>query len=79
MHVVKEASGGTFSFVENEAVVQDSLAQCIGGLLTVVVQEARVGIACVHPDVRFGSVKSGRYESRVDEDGRSSSVRVGEL
>ncbi|CAD6229814.1 unnamed protein product [Miscanthus lutarioriparius] len=79
MHVVAKATGGTFSFIENEAVIQDTFAQCIGGLLTVVVQEARVAIACGHPGVRISSVKSGRYESRVDEDGRSASIVAGEL
>jgi len=34
---------------------------------------------CGHPGVRINSIKSGRYESRVDEDGRSASVAVGEL
>ncbi|KAF7055964.1 hypothetical protein CFC21_063428 [Triticum aestivum] len=79
MHVIAEATGGTFSFIENEAVIQDAFAQCIGGLLSVVVQEARIAVACVHPGVRVVSVKSGRYESRVDEDGCAASVRVGEL
>ncbi|XP_062216816.1 E3 ubiquitin-protein ligase WAV3-like [Phragmites australis] len=79
MHVIAETTAGTFSFIENEAVIQDAFAQCIGGLLTVVVQEARIAIACRHPGVRISSVKSGRYESRIDEDGRSASVRVGEL
>ncbi|CAL4937586.1 unnamed protein product [Urochloa decumbens] len=79
MHVIAESTGGTFSYIENEAVIQDAFAQCIGGLLTVVVQEARVAIACGHPGVRISSVKSGRYESRVDEDGRSASIAVGEL
>ncbi|GJN30270.1 hypothetical protein PR202_gb18561 [Eleusine coracana subsp. coracana] len=79
MHVVAEATGGTFSFIENQAVVQDAFAQCIGGLLTVVVQDARVAVACVDPGVRVVSVRSGRYESRVDDDERAASVRVGEL
>ncbi|KAG2543591.1 hypothetical protein PVAP13_9NG761000 [Panicum virgatum] len=79
MHVIAEATGGTFSYIENEAAIQDAFAQCIGGLLTVVVQEARVAIASGHPGVRISSIKSGRYESRVDEDGRSASVAVGEL
>jgi hypothetical protein len=79
MHVVAEASGGTFSFIENEAVIQDAFAQCVGGLLSVVVQEARVEVACVHPSVRVCSVKSGLYESRVDEDGRAASIVAGEL
>ncbi|KAM3262249.1 hypothetical protein ACQJBY_052760 [Aegilops geniculata] len=79
MHVIAEATGGTFSFIENEAVIQDAFAQCVGGLLSVVVQEARIAVACVHPGVRVILVMSGRYESRIDEDGRAATVRVGEL
>ncbi|RLN42857.1 uncharacterized protein C2845_PM01G40520 [Panicum miliaceum] len=52
MHTIAEATGGTFSFIEDEAAIQDAFAQCIGGLLSVAVQELRVDIACVHPGVR---------------------------
>ncbi|EAY86575.1 hypothetical protein OsI_07955 [Oryza sativa Indica Group] len=79
MHAIAEETGGTFSFIENQAVVQDAFAQCIGGLLSVTVQEARIAIACSHPGVRVRSVKSGRYESHVHADGRAASVDVGEL
>ncbi|KAI5014340.1 hypothetical protein ZWY2020_055730 [Hordeum vulgare] len=79
MHAVSEATGGTFSFIENEAVIQDAFAQCVGGLLSVVVQEARIAVQCLHPGVRVGSVKSGLYESLVDDDGRAASIVVGEL
>ncbi|CAL4953636.1 unnamed protein product [Urochloa decumbens] len=79
MHAIAEATGGTFSFIQNQAVVQDSFAQCIGGLLSVAVQEARVAVECLHPGVRVRAVKSGRYESRVDADGRAATVDVGEL
>ncbi|KAF7067059.1 hypothetical protein CFC21_072978 [Triticum aestivum] len=64
---------------ENEAVIQDSFAQCIGGLLSVAAQEARVAVECVCPGVRVRSIKSGRYKSRVDADGRTAAVEVGEL
>ncbi|XBI40331.1 hypothetical protein VPH35_124931 [Triticum aestivum] len=79
MHTIAEATGGTFSFIENEAVVQDSFAQCIGGLLTVTVQELRIAVTCLHPSVLVRAVKSGRYDNRVDAGGRSASVDVGEL
>jgi hypothetical protein len=79
MHVIAEATGGTFSFIEKEAVIQDAFAQCIGGLLSVVVQEARIAVTSVQPGVRVVSVRSGRYESRVHEDGREATVQVGEL
>jgi hypothetical protein len=79
MHAVAESTGGTFSFIENQEVIQDAFAQCVGGLLSVVVQDARLAMTCVHPGVRIVSVKSGTYESRVDEDGRGASVEVGEI
>ncbi|XBJ12914.1 hypothetical protein VPH35_017345 [Triticum aestivum] len=79
MHAVAELTGGSYSFIENEAVVQDAFAQCIGGLLSVTAQQAWIAIACVHPEVRVRAVKSGRYKSRVLVDGRAASVDVGEL
>ncbi|VAI25074.1 unnamed protein product [Triticum turgidum subsp. durum] len=79
MHVIAEATGGTFSFIENEAVIEDAFTQCIGRQLSVMVQEARIAVACVHAGVRVMSVKSGSYESRIDEDGRAATVWIGEL
>ncbi|CAN6282842.1 unnamed protein product [Urochloa humidicola] len=79
MHAIAEVTGGTFAFVENQEVIQDSFAQCIGGLLSVVVQDARLAVTCAHPAVRVREVKSGRYENRVADDGLSASVDVGEL
>ncbi|XP_010555826.1 PREDICTED: uncharacterized protein LOC104825233 isoform X2 [Tarenaya hassleriana] len=79
MHSVSEFSGGTFSFIESEAVIQDALAQCIGGLLSVAVQELRLEIDVVWPDVRLGSIKAGSYSSLINGDGRSGSIDVGDL
>ncbi|KAK1571878.1 hypothetical protein Q3G72_024374 [Acer saccharum] len=79
MHSISESSGGTFSFIENEAVIQDAFAQCIGGLLSVVVQELQVGIGCVHPNVCLGSLKAGSYPSRRMADGCSGFIDVGDL
>ncbi|KAF8723027.1 hypothetical protein HU200_022174 [Digitaria exilis] len=79
MHAVAEETRGTFSFVENQAAIQDSFAQCIGGLLSVAMQNARIAMTCVHPGVRVLGIKSGRYENRVETDRRAASVDVGEL
>ncbi|CAD6216610.1 unnamed protein product [Miscanthus lutarioriparius] len=79
MHAVAEATGGTFSFVGNQAAIQDSFARCVGGLLSVAVQEARVAVTCLHRGVRVQEVKSGAYGSNVGADGRAASIDVGEL
>ncbi|KAL6614155.1 hypothetical protein ACP70R_036425 [Stipagrostis hirtigluma subsp. patula] len=79
MHAIAEVTGGTFSFIQNQEVVQDSFAQCIGGLLSVAVQESRVTVECLQPGVIVRALKSGRYESRVDAGGRAASVDVGEM
>ncbi|OQU90497.1 hypothetical protein SORBI_3002G423000 [Sorghum bicolor] len=79
MHAIAEATGGTFSFVGNEAAIQDSFARCVGGLLSVAVQEARVAVTCLHRGVRVQEVKSGAYGSHVGADGRAASIDVGEV
>lgn len=79
MHSISENSGGTFSFIEAESVIQDAFAQCIGGLLSVVVQELEVNVECVHPSLRLGSIKAGSYPTMMMADARIGSIRVGDL
>lgn len=79
MHSISETSGGTFSFIEAEGVIQDAFAQCIGGLLSVVVQEMQVELESVLPGVCIAPIKSGGYASRVVDDGRAGSIDVGDL
>jgi Mg-chelatase subunit ChlD len=79
MHAISETSGGTFSFIETEAVIQDAFAQCIGGLLSVVVQELQVGVECVHPKTHLVSLKAGSYPSRMMANGRTGFIDVGDL
>lgn len=79
MHSISHTSGGTFSFIETEAVIQDAFAQCIGGLLSVVVQEMQIEVECVHPGLLLRSLKVGSYRNRVDVDGRTGFIDVGDL
>ncbi|XP_031502920.1 E3 ubiquitin-protein ligase WAV3-like [Nymphaea colorata] len=79
MHSISESSGGTFSFIEAENVIQDAFAQCIGGLLSVVVQELQVWFECTTPGVIINSVRSGSYASGVSEDRKKGNVDVGDL
>ncbi|KAL2539779.1 Zinc finger (C3HC4-type RING finger) family protein [Abeliophyllum distichum] len=79
MHSISESSGGTFSFIETEGVIQDAFAQCIGGLLSVVVKNLQLSIECVHPKVHIGSLKAGSYPNRVMSDQRTGSVDVGDM
>ncbi|CAA0815061.1 Zinc finger (C3HC4-type RING finger) family protein [Striga hermonthica] len=79
MHLISENSGGTFSFIEAESVIQDAFAQCIGGLLSVVVQELTVEVECVDPTVRLVSVKSGSYKTSLALDKRRATIEVGDL
>ncbi|RWW38943.1 hypothetical protein BHE74_00055785 [Ensete ventricosum] len=79
MHAIAEISGGTFSFIESEGVLQDAFAQCIGGILSVVVQEMRLGVECVHPGVRLAPINSGSYRNQLLNDGRTGFIYVGDL
>ncbi|OIW06714.1 hypothetical protein TanjilG_11439 [Lupinus angustifolius] len=79
MHSISETSGGTFSFIETESVLQDAFAQCIGGLLSVTVQELQVGIECIHQDLCLVSIKAGSYRSHMMATGREGFIDVGDL
>ncbi|KAI9124596.1 hypothetical protein K1719_004518 [Acacia pycnantha] len=79
MHSISENSGGTFSFIETESVIQDAFAQCIGGLLSVVVQELQVAIECVDANLNLVSLKAGSYPSRVMAGRRQGFIDVGDL
>lgn len=79
MHSISEISGGTFSFIEAESVIQDAFAQCIGGLLSVVVQELHVRVNCVHPSLQLGSIKAGSYRTSMMADARMGTIDVGDL
>ncbi|XP_010520377.1 PREDICTED: uncharacterized protein LOC104799509 isoform X2 [Tarenaya hassleriana] len=79
MHSISENSGGTFSFIEAETVLQDAFAQCIGGLLSVVVQELSVKVECVHPGLRISSIKAGSYSVNRCPDSRTGIINVGDL
>ncbi|KAA0035200.1 hypothetical protein IC582_028320 [Cucumis melo] len=79
MHSISEISGGTFSFVEAERTIQDAFAQCIGGLLSVVVQQLQVRIECVHPNLQLSSLKAGNYRSNITASSRIGTVNIGDL
>lgn len=79
MHSISENSGGTFSFIEAESVIQDAFAQCIGGLLSVVVQELKLSIECIDPKLQLGSMKAGSYKTSIASDARTGFIEVGDL
>lgn len=79
MHSVSETSGGTYSFIEDEGIIQDAFAQCIGGILSVIVQDLKVIIHCIHPAVKLSPIESGGYVNSMSDDQRKASVNVGDL
>ncbi|KAI5648640.1 hypothetical protein M9H77_34645 [Catharanthus roseus] len=79
MHSISEISGGTFSFIETENVIQDAFAQCIGGLLSVTIKELKISIECINPMVNLGALKAGSYPNHMTDDGRKGKIDVGDM
>ncbi|KAL6546252.1 hypothetical protein OROMI_021973 [Orobanche minor] len=76
LNAISDASGGTFSFIESLELVQDALARCIGGLLSVVAHELRLNVTST---LGIGSIFSGRYASEVSEDRLQGVITIGDL
>ncbi|KAF3328115.1 von Willebrand factor type A domain-containing protein [Carex littledalei] len=79
MHRIAEASSGTFSFIEDTSSIQDAFAQCIGGLLSVVAQETHITLESANHGLKITGIKSGSYESRVENGGMKGTIDVGDL
>nr|XP_019707277.1 E3 ubiquitin-protein ligase WAV3-like [Elaeis guineensis] len=79
MHAVAEATGGTFSFVEEEAAVSDAFAACLAGLLSVVAQYLHLTICSASPGVHLTSVGTGNYSSRISDQRLMAVIEVGDM
>ncbi|KAJ7568398.1 hypothetical protein O6H91_01G031100 [Diphasiastrum complanatum] len=79
MHSIAEVSGGTFSFIQAEGAVQDAFAQCIGGLLSVVIQDVQLQISTLSPDVQLTAMQTGSYDGCILDQGTSGAVKLGDL
>ncbi|XP_073117044.1 E3 ubiquitin-protein ligase WAV3-like [Elaeis guineensis] len=79
MDAVAEATGGTFSFVEEEAAVSDAFAACLAGLLSVVAQYLHLTICSASPGVHLTSVGTGNYSSRISDQRLMEVIEVGDM
>lgn len=79
MHSISETSGGTFSFIETESIIQDAFAQCIGGLLSVVIQDMQVTVTCATSGVQLNAIQAGSYVGNILDDGQKGLVKIGDL
>jgi hypothetical protein len=61
----------TPSFVQDQAAIQDAFVHCVGGLLSIAVQEVRLAVTCLHRGVQIQEVKSVAYDSNVAAHGRA--------
>ncbi|KAI3882047.1 hypothetical protein MKX03_006257 [Papaver bracteatum] len=77
LHSIAESSKGTFSFIEDEGVIQDAFAQRIGGLLSVAVQNLQVHIKSL--DLCISQLKAGSYSTSLTGENQVGSVDIGDL
>ncbi|KAF7842488.1 E3 ubiquitin-protein ligase WAV3-like [Senna tora] len=79
LHSISDSSGGTFSFIESVGMVGNAFARCIGGLLSVVAQELQLTVKTLTPGVQITSIRSGRYNSEICDEGRRSVIDIGNM
>ncbi|XP_024993178.1 probable E3 ubiquitin-protein ligase EDA40 isoform X3 [Cynara cardunculus var. scolymus] len=72
-------SDGQDTYTVTSGPNPDAFAQCIGGLLSVVVKGAQVILESVNPNVLLGSLKAGSYKNYLMADGKSGCIDVGDL
>ncbi|MCL7033449.1 hypothetical protein MKW94_023574 [Papaver nudicaule] len=79
LHSIAVGSKGTFSFLEDEGIIQDAFAQRIGGLFSVAVQDVKVHIQSLDPNLCVSQLKAGGYSTDLTGDKKTGSVDIGDL
>ncbi|KAH7299490.1 hypothetical protein KP509_24G014600 [Ceratopteris richardii] len=80
MHSISEESGGTFSFLQGEGLMQDAFAQCLGGLLSVVALRVEVEVEIVNQaSASLLNMETGSYSCEMVSAGGHGRVYLGDL
>ncbi|GMN52504.1 hypothetical protein TIFTF001_021657 [Ficus carica] len=75
--IANKSKGGTFSVVGESNDLSKAFAQCLGGLLTVLVQDLNLTITQVDNQSKINNVSAGKYPKT--ETNRSVTILFGEL
>ncbi|GMN45922.1 hypothetical protein TIFTF001_015098 [Ficus carica] len=76
--IATNSKGGTFSDVQNQDNLSIAFSQCLGGLLTVVVQDLNLTIKQFDGESKIEKVFAGNYPQTRNNDG-SITISFGEL
>ncbi|XP_002526245.2 probable E3 ubiquitin-protein ligase WAVH2 [Ricinus communis] len=77
--IAHNSIGGTFSDVQNIDSLTKAFAQCLAGLLTVVVQDLKMTIAQPKDESKIQQVSAGSYPQTRDDVAGSVTVTFGDL
>ena len=75
--IANESKGGTFSDISESTNLSKAFAQCLGGLLTVLVQDLKLTITQVDNQSKINKVSAGNYPKT--ETDRSVTILFDEL
>ncbi|KAK1404086.1 putative Inter-alpha-trypsin inhibitor heavy chain H3 [Heracleum sosnowskyi] len=76
--IAKNGDGGTYSEVQNTTDLSVAFASCLGGLLTVAVQDLRLTVSAVQGNATIVSVIAGDYPQSKDNT-NAITIRFGTL
>eukprot|EP00271_Cylindrocystis_brebissonii_P021517 TRINITY_DN772_c0_g1_i1.p1 TRINITY_DN772_c0_g1~~TRINITY_DN772_c0_g1_i1.p1 ORF type:complete len:378 (+),score=75.19 TRINITY_DN772_c0_g1_i1:42-1136(+) len=79
LHTISSHMGGVFSFIKEEVMIQDAFAQCLAGLLSVAIQDAKLSFVVGTTTVRIAQIHSGAYDQSLGQEGKDGAVRFGDL
>ncbi|GMN53581.1 hypothetical protein TIFTF001_022699 [Ficus carica] len=77
--IAERSKGGTFSDVRNQNDLTKAFSQCLGGLLTVVVQDLNLTLTQVDDESKIKNVSAGNYPTISNTNNDSVTISFGEL
>ena len=77
--IAERSKGGTFSDVRNQNDLTKAFSQCLGGLLTVVVQDLNLTLTQVDDESKIKNVSAGNYPTTSNTNNDSVTISFGEV
>ncbi|XP_051140791.1 E3 ubiquitin-protein ligase WAV3-like [Andrographis paniculata] len=79
LRVIADASGGTYSFIDSFDLVQDALASCLGGILSLVAQNVNLIVDAASPGIKIQAINSGIYDHSITCNGCRGKIEIPDL
>jgi hypothetical protein len=78
LEAIAENGRGMYAFIENASMIAETFAECLGGLVSVIGQDLKVGVEALN-DVQINKIMSQGYKTTVAKPNKLYNIAIDDL